>query len=57
MAYFAAIKLTDANGNIVELVDATELLESINTELKAIHKILEEDTGIEITKEDIDDDN
>ncbi len=56
MAYFAAIKITDVNGNIVELVDVTELLEGIHTELKAIHKILEEDTGITIDKEDTEDD-
>jgi len=55
MAYFGAIKITDVNGNVVELTDVTETLESINLELKAIHKILEEAADIEITKEDVED--
>ena len=55
MAYFGAVKITDVNGNVVELTDVTETLESINLELKAIHKILEEAADIEITKEDVED--
>jgi len=42
MAYFAAVKITDIHGNVVELVDTTELLESIHAELKAIRIILNE---------------
>lgn len=57
MAYFAAIKITDANGNIVELVDVTELLENIHKELKAIRMILNEMAGTEITKEDTEDEH
>lgn len=51
MAYFAAIKITDANGNIVELKDSTELLENIYSELEAIRLILEEISDVKI-KED-----
>lgn len=49
MAYFAAIKITDADGNIVELYDVTPLLENILAELKAIRTILGQmgDTTIE----------
>jgi hypothetical protein len=55
MAYFAAIKITDINGNVVELVDVTQLLESINKELAAIHTILSEMAETDISKEEIED--
>ena len=55
MAYFAAIKITDINGNVVELVDVTELLTNIHAELKEIRMILSESTEVEINKEDTED--
>jgi len=55
MAYFAAIKVTDVNGNIVELIDTTELLVEILKELTAIRLTLAELAEVEITKEDIED--
>ena len=55
MAYFAAIKVTDINGNVVELTDVSPLLQDIHTELKAIRTILNEMAGTDVSKEDVDD--
>ncbi len=52
MSYFATVKITDVNGNIIELSDVTPTLLAILEELKAIRHILEEDTGIETNKEE-----
>ena len=53
MAYFAAVKITDIHGNVVELTDTTELLTNILLELKAIHVILEESTEKKFKTEEL----
>lgn len=54
MALFAAIKITDVNGNVVELMNVDELLKDILSELKVIRMILNEMSDANISKEDID---
>ena len=53
MAYFAAIKITDVHGNVVELHSVDELLTDIRDELKLIRTQLEEMTGNKLNKEDV----
>lgn len=53
MAFFAAIKITDANGNIIELADVSEDIKEIHKELKAIHTLLEEALEIKVDKEEL----
>ena len=55
MAYFAAIKITDVHGNVVELHSVDELLENIRDELKLIRTQLEEMTENKLNKEDVED--
>jgi hypothetical protein len=57
MSYFATFRITDVNGNVVELKDTSETMDNILLELKSIHKILEEIAEIKVSKEDIDDGN
>ena len=52
VAYFAAIKVTDVHGNVVELFNVDELLKDILGELSAIRKILNHLADTDITKED-----
>ena len=53
MAYFAAIKITDIHGNVVELHSLDELLTEIKNELVLIRTHLEEMSDNKINKEDI----
>jgi len=53
VSYFAAIKITDVNGNVVELMSVDELLKDIRDELKAIRIILNEVADSNLKKEDI----
>ena len=54
MGYFAAIKITDIDGNVVELGDVSELLEGIQDQLKLMNMHLAKTSGLEIDTEDID---
>lgn len=51
MSYFAAIKITDNDGNVVELSNVDSLLEEIRDELRLIRIQLEDMTDNSI-KED-----
>lgn len=55
MSHFAAVKIIDINGQIVELNDVSDILEEIRDELKIMNIYLASMTGKEITKEDIED--
>lgn len=53
MGYFATVKIKNANGEIVDLVDTDALLYQILLELRAMRIMLTSITGSKIDIEDI----
>lgn len=53
MSYFGTVKVSDINGNVVELMDVDELLRDILTQLKVMNIHLESLSGEKITEEDV----